>query len=149
MNDLCLHKSTLNLFIKEITEIANSTDKRLRVSLKEWREKRSIDQNSLSHMWYGEVAEQASTRDGNYKFDIEEVKTKLKEMFLGYEDIEVKDLITGETRTEKRLRKTSELGVGDMYFYLCQVEVWAINNNYKLTVPKKCQFRELKEKEVA
>lgn len=149
MNDLCLHKSTLPLFIKEITAIANSTDKPLRVTLKQWREKRSIDQNSLSHMWYSEIAEQASKRDGNYKFTLDEVKMKLKEMFLGYEKVSVKDLETGETRTEQRLRKTSELDIGDMYFYLCRVEAWAINNGFRLTIPKKCQFRELRERETA
>lgn len=147
MNDLCLHKSTLPHFIREITAIANSTDKRLRVTLKEWREKRSIDQNSLSHMWYDEIAKQASERDGNYTFTLKEIKKKLKEIFLGYEKVKVKDLITGEVRTEQRLRKTSELDIGEMYFYLCRIEVWAVNNNYRLTIPKKCQFRELKERE--
>lgn len=149
MDDICLHKSSLKASLNIIEQYVLSSDKPLRASFKEWRNRRSIDQNSLSHMWYSEIAEQASKRDGDYTFTLDEVKKKLKETFLGYEKVETKDLITGEEKVEQRLRKTSELDTGDMHFYLSQVEVWAIDRGFKVTIPRKSEYNELKNRQVA
>lgn len=43
--------------IGKILQEQLSDGKCLRLQVKEWREKRSLSQNALSHMWYAEISE--------------------------------------------------------------------------------------------
>ena len=111
MDDLCLHETNIKSIFNILLELAKS-GKRYRLVIKIWKDKRSIDQNSLSHMWYDDLAKQANARTKTNNYTKESVKHDLKEMFLGYEDIEQINLLTGKITTEKHLKKTSELDIG-------------------------------------
>ncbi|MCI1898542.1 MAG: YbcN family protein [Enterobacter sp.] len=125
-----------------------ATGKPLRLQVKEWREKRSLSQNSLSHVWYEEISEYliASGRTDATK---EWVKRNLKKTFLGYEDVEYTDFTTGEKTVERQLRHTSDLDTGDMHHFMCQVERWCAQFGLVLTIPQSSEFQVLRDKQEA
>ena len=51
-----LHTGNFNAIGKLLQEQLQS-GKPLRLQVKEWRDKRSLSQNSLFHMWMGEISE--------------------------------------------------------------------------------------------
>ena len=60
-----------------------------RMVLKPWRERRSLSQNALSHMWYSEISEYLINRGKTFATPAW-VKDALKHTYLGYE---TKDLV--------------------------------------------------------
>lgn len=145
--DFCLHKSTLGQFTKQLFELI-STGKRYRVKISEWRDKRSIPQNSLQHMWYAEISAYLIKR-GKPFASPEWVKDAMKHTFLGYEEREMVDVKTGDKTAVRSLRHTSKLDTGDMHFFLSQVEMWAAEFGLALTIPNGCEYSNLKQKQVA
>ncbi|EDW2054886.1 hypothetical protein S518_002690 [Salmonella enterica subsp. enterica] len=115
-----------------------------RLILKPWREKRSLSQNSLSHMWYAEISEYLIRRGKSFATP-EWVKDALKHTYLGYETKERVDVVSGEITTVQSLRHTSDLDTGDMYIFLCKVEAWAMDIGCHLTIPSDSQYQKLKE----
>ncbi|ELC2813578.1 YbcN family protein [Salmonella enterica] len=115
-----------------------------RLILKPWREKRSLSQNSLSHMWYAEISEYLIRRGKSFATP-DWVKDALKHTYLGYETKERVDVVSGEITTVQSLRHTSDLDTGDMYIFLCKVEAWAMDIGCHLTIPSDSQYQKLKE----
>lgn len=148
MDDLCLHSSNIKSIFSTLIELVES-GKRYRLIIKIWKDKRTIDQNSLSHMWYTDIAEQANQRLKTNSYTMNSVKHDLKEMFLGYEEIEHKNVITGELTKKLELIKTSDLDTGEMYFFLQQVETWSYQNGFKLRIPNDSEYRKLQLEQVA
>ncbi|ENE3468456.1 YbcN family protein, partial [Escherichia coli] len=89
-----------------------------RMVLKPWREKRSLSQNALSHMWYSEISEYLISRGKSFA-TAAWVKDALKHTYLGYETKDLVDVVTGEITTIQSLRHTSDLDTGEMYVFLC------------------------------
>lgn len=104
-----------------------------RMVLKPWREKRSLSQNALSHMWYSEISEYLISRGKTFATPAW-VKDALKHTYLGYETKDLVDVVTGEITTIQSLRHTSDLDSGEMYVFLCKVEAWAVNIGCHLTI---------------
>ncbi|MFL4364003.1 hypothetical protein P9428_22590, partial [Escherichia coli] len=76
-----------------------------RMVLKPWREKRSLSQNALSHMWYSEISEYLISRGKSFA-TAAWVKDALKHTYLGYE---TKDLVKWSTKTGHRVRVFSSI----------------------------------------
>lgn len=119
-----------------------------RMVLKPWREKRSLSQNALSHMWYSEISEYLISRGKTFATPAW-VKDALKHTYLGYETKDLVDVVTGEITTIQSLRHTSDLDTGEMYIFLCKVEAWAVNIGCHLTIPQRCEFQLLRDKQEA
>ncbi len=119
-----------------------------RLQVKPWREKRSLSQNSLSHVWYEEISDYL-IKSGRTDATKEWVKRNLKRTFLGYEDVEYTDFTTGEKTVEQQLRHTSDLDTGDMHHYMCQVERWCAQFGLALTIPQSSEFQTLRDKQEA
>lgn len=147
MDDICLHESNIKSVFKTLSELVLS-GKRYRIIIKIWKDKRSIDQNSLSHMWYADITKQGNERVGKVEFDIDNVKKDLKKAFLGYEVVRYTDVVTGEEKRVKRLKKTSELDSGEMHIYLQRIETWAYQNGFELRIPNDCEYRKLQDEQV-
>ncbi|MBQ0955961.1 YbcN family protein [Serratia symbiotica] len=147
VQDFCLHKSTLGQFTKSIFELISS-GKRYRVKISEWRDKRSLPQNSLQHMWYAELSAYLIKRGKSFASP-EWVKDAMKHTYLGYEEREMVDVATGEKTVMLSLRHTADLDTGEMHFYLTRVEGWALNIGCRLTVPADSEYNQLKNKQVA
>lgn len=147
MDDFCLHKSTIGQFTKQLFDLISS-GKRYRVKISEWRDKRSLPQNSLQHMWYAELSAYLIKRGKSFASP-EWVKDAMKHTYLGYEEREMVNVATGAKTTTQTLRHTADLDTGDMHVYLNQVEGWALNIGCRLTIPADSEYNQLKQKQVA
>ncbi len=147
MQDFCLHKSTLDQFTQHIFDLVSS-GKRWRIKITEWRDQRSIPQNSLQHLWYAELSAYLIKR-GKPFASPEWVKDAMKHTYLGYEEREMVDVVTGGRTQVQTLRHTADLDTGDMHHYLTQVEAWALNVGCRLTVPADSEYNQLRQKQVA
>lgn len=127
---------------KKISELLKIGD--MRITVKPWREKRSLSQNALAHMWFGEISQFLVGHGRKYATE-EWVKDAMKHSFLGYIETERINVMTGERITVSELKHTSSLDTGEMHHFLSQVEVWAANINCRLTIPDNCEYRKLKE----
>ena len=125
-----------------------ATGKPLRLEVKEWREKRSLSQNSLLHLWLGEISEYL-VKSGRTDATPAWVKRNLKKTYLGYEEVEYTDFVTGTKTSELELRHTSDLDTGDMHHFMCQVEGWCAQFGLALTIPSNCEFQQLRDKQEA
>ncbi|MDP8184381.1 hypothetical protein [Phocoenobacter skyensis] len=142
--DLKLSTDTFGLISKKLLECV--TDGKVwRITIREWREKRSISQNSLSHMWYKEMSDVFIKK--NPKYTPEKVKDMMKNTFLGWEEKEYINAITKEITIKSELRHTSDLDVGEMKFYLDQVYDWALDLGISLTIPENSEYMELQRKQ--
>jgi hypothetical protein len=122
----------------------------------EWKagSNRSLDQNDLYWKWIGEICGQANVKlpytyvdkeTGEEitieKMSKEEVHEWLKDEFLG---MTVKRIGRKEVR---KLNGTKGLLKGEMYFYMQQVDAWAHQKGYKLTIPDDSEYFKLKKRE--
>lgn len=138
-----LHKSNFQAIGQQLQPLLESGEC-YRLTIKPWRDKRSISQNSLSHMWYAEISAYLIKR-GKPFASPEWVKDAMKHTYLGYSDREMVDVVTGAKTTVSSLRHTSDLDTGDMHFYLTQVEGWAREIGCNLTIPNDCEYQKLKQ----
>lgn len=119
-----------------------------RLQVKPWREKRSLSQNALSHRWYTEISEYL-IKSGRTDATPAWVKRNLKKTYLGYEEVEYTDFVTGIKTIELELRHTSDLDTGDMHHFMCQVEGWCAQFGLVLTIPQSSEFQVLRDKQEA
>ncbi|XUA17458.1 YbcN family protein [Citrobacter sp. OP27] len=120
----------------------------LRLQVKQWRDKRSLSQNALSHMWYTEISEYL-IKSGRTDATPEWVKRNLKKTYLGSEEVTYTDFVTGEKTTTWEPRHTADLDTGEMHIYLCKVEMWCAQFGLALTIPNGCEFQQLRDKQEA
>ena len=138
MDDFCLNKDTLAKFWELCCDLSK-TNKRYRVSIKEWRETRSLSQNALYHKWLSEIAAQVDVR--GVHFDHETWHEYFKKHWC---PIKVITLPVGA----QRVKSTKKLDTGEMTFYLSQIEEWAIGHHIALTMPDDCEYQKLKNEQV-
>ncbi len=115
-----------------------------RLVLKPWRETRTLSQNATLHMWLGEISAYLIKR-GKPFASPEWVKQALKHTYLGYETVEMTDVITGLKTEVHTLRKTSRLETGDMFLFMEKVEAWAAMIGCMVTTPSNSEYHQLRE----
>lgn len=146
-NGVRLHKSNFGAIGQQLLPLLESGES-YRLIVKPWKEKRSISQNSLSHMWYAEISAYL-IKSGRTDAKAEWVKRNLKRTYLGCEEITYTDFVTGEKVTTYEPRYTSSLDSGEMHFFLNQVERWCAQFGLALTIPHDSEYQKLKEKQNA
>lgn len=117
--------------------------KPLTVKLEEYKNPRSLSQNAMSHIWYREIAK-AMEKKGHkvdYENPAEAWKLWLKKRFLGVSTVNI------GKHTLEEIKRTSDLNSGEMAHYLDQVYYWAIDLGIKLSIPKECEYAEIKTKQ--
>ena len=119
-----------------------------RLQVKPWREKRSLSQNALFHLWMGEISEYL-IKSGRTDATPEWVKRNLKKTYLGCEEVTYTDFITGEKTTTWEPRHTSDLDTGEMHIFLTKVEAWCAQFGLALTIPHGCEYQQLQQKQEA
>ncbi|QFH71719.1 YbcN family protein [Atlantibacter hermannii] len=142
-----LHKTNFSAIGQQLMPLLESGDC-YRLILKPWREKRSIPQNSLSHMWYAEISEYL-IKSGRIDATPGWVKRNLKKTFLGCEEVTYTDFVTGETTTVWEPRHTADLDTGEMHIFLVKVEMWCAQFGLALTIPHGCEFQQLRDEQEA
>jgi hypothetical protein len=107
--------------------------KTIKLVISEWREKRSLSQNALMWMWLTEICEQIHKRIGE-DHEPEVLHEYFKKKFCPQ-----KTVMLG--RKELTFSSTKRLDIGEMTHYLIQIENWAIENGFRLTIPEDCEYR--------
>lgn len=142
-----LHRSNFSAIGQQILPMLDSGET-YRLIIKPWREKRSLNQNALSHMWYSEISEYL-IKSGRYDATPEWVKRNLKRTYLGCEEVTYTDFVTGDKSTTYEPRHTSSLDAGEMHYFLTQVEQWCAQFGLVLTIPHDSEYQKLKDKQNA
>ena len=140
-----LHRGNLNAITQHLHPLLND-GQCFRLQLKPWREKRSLSQNALLHMWLGEISEYL-IKSGRTDATPEWVKRNLKKTYLGCEEVTYTDFITGAKESTWEPRHTSQLDTGEMHIFLCKVEAWCAQFGLALTIPNGCEFQQLRDKQ--
>ncbi|MEG8497781.1 hypothetical protein U4P14_10345 [Klebsiella pneumoniae] len=140
MQEFILHETNKAQLWSHLKEIL-STGKRWRIKISEYRERRSLPQNSLLWKWNSEIAEQL-TAVGSDSFSDEEVHEWLKDMYCPAKPV----TISGMTRYVKSTRR---LDIGEMNKYLTDIDQWAHQKGLRLTIPNECEYRELQRRQDA
>ena len=136
--DFCLCRDTLSQFIDIVSKIVSEGGK-YRVTIKKWREKRSVDQNSLYWKWLTEISKCVPVADTYY--NTETWHEYFKKYFC---PVKIIPLPVGQTST----RSTKLLDVGEMHFYLNKIEQWAIDKMLVLPMPDDNEYSKLKKEQV-
>ena len=134
MKDFKLTFETLGLLVTELTKMLTSTGKTYRVSIKEWRESRSLSQNALYWKWCGEVSKQAShiSNDPDIWHEI------FKKFYCPCKSIPI------EGQEPITIKSTKKLDVGEMHHYLCLIERYCMDRHYVITIPTDSDYNKLK-----
>lgn len=106
--------------------------------------KRSIPQNALSWLWYGEISKWLLSKGEQYSYATPQwVHDAMTHTFLGYEEVVMIDVVTKERTTTSRLKGTSGLDVGQFKLYLDLVHNWALSKGLLLTIPDNSEYMKL------
>ena len=103
--------------------------------------KRSLSQNAISWVWYGEISRWLLSRGDQYSYATPQwVHDAMCHTFLGYEDVVMIDVVSKERATTSRLKGTSSLDVGQFKLYLDLVYAWCLEKGLMLTIPEDCEY---------
>lgn len=126
-----LHKSNFSAIGQQLQPLLESGEC-YRLTLKPWKDKRSLSQNSLMWMWNTDISIQVNAISTE-KLSKEEIHEFLKGMFCPEKEIE----ILGES---KIVRSTKLLNSEEMTFYLRRIEVWCLNKGLKIRIPSNSEY---------
>lgn len=147
MKDFKLTFSSLGYLIQEITKLLTENPTHsFRITIKLWREKRSISQNALQHCIYDEVSK-FLIKKGRKDWCKKTVKKNLKNKYLGWTVEEFTDIKTGEIIKKETLRHTSDLDIGESYDYTTNILDFACSIGCEIRIPEKSEYRRLQEQQ--
>lgn len=133
---------TLGSVIAAITKFVTEGNA-LRISIKQWTDKRSLSQNALQHVIYKDIS--IYLVDNGRDWSPERVKKALKFKFLGEYIEHITDVTTGQVHERRELRSTAKLDKGDAHHYTTQIIDWAESIGCQIKIPANCEYRELME----
>lgn len=137
MKDFRLNFSSLGLLMSELATLLTSTQKTYRVQVSEWKESRSLSQNSLYWKWLGEIDAQMPLKVQGSAFAGPEL---WHEVFKKYYCPKKTIAHLGKSLPVK---STKLLDVGEMNFYLTKIEAWAMDRGINLTIPESSEYFQL------
>lgn len=135
-NDLRLNKNNKSHIYQILDGIVEFSPKDLRVTVKAWRDKRSVSQNALLWMWLTEIATSINSIIGD-SYSKEDLHEYYKALFCPAK----KKIILGKQVT---IKSTKLLDRGEMYHYLSLIEQDAIAKGIKLTEPMGSEYHAIK-----
>ena len=137
MKDHKLNIKSLGYLVSAITKLVTGSDKSWRVTIVEWREKRSLSQNNLLWMWLAEIDKQNPLTLVNSSYTGAELWHEVMKKYYCPPSI----ISNGDTEME--VVSTKMLDKGQMHHYLTQIEHWAMNRGFKLTIPIDSEYMKL------
>ena len=106
--------------------------------------KRSLSQNALSWVWYGDISRWLLSKGDQYSYATPQwCHDAMCHTFLGYEEVVMVDVVTRDRTTTSRLKGTSGLDVGQFKLYLDLVYNWALSKGLLLTIPENSEYMSL------
>ncbi|RKQ38375.1 hypothetical protein [Enterobacter sp. R1(2018)] len=142
---LRLHKSNFQAIGSQLMPFLESGEC-YRLIIKPWKDKRSLSQNALSHVWYEHISKYL-IKAGRQHCNAAWVKHNLKATYLGFEDVMFTDFVTGEVTTRQELKHTSDLDTGDMHYFMMRIEAWAAQFGLTLPNPEDGEYFKLQRKQ--
>ena len=139
MKEFKLAGGNLGLVVSEITKLVLSSTKSFRLTIVEWREKRSLSQNSMMWMWMTEIDKQKPLKCDTGEFKGSEL---WHEVFKKYY-CDSKQITDGDNYMV--VKTTTLLDVGEMTHYLNKIESWCMDKGIKLTIPEDSEYYKLME----
>jgi hypothetical protein len=125
-----LTANSIGLFIAELWKL--DLTKVYRVTIVQWREKRSNDQNSLYWKWLGEISKQQNVSDDP------EIWHEIFKKYYCPEKV---------INEHVSIKSTKKLDLGEMHFYLNKVERYCMDRGYLITIPDNCEYKQLLDKQ--
>lgn len=142
MKEFKLSMGSLGWVITELTRLLQSTGKTYRLSIVEWREKRSLSQNALMWVWLSEINKQKPLKTGSENIKGEDL---WHEVFKKYY-CPVKSISDGNASLQ--VKSTKLLDVGEMTYYLNKIEQFCIDRGIILTIPETSEYYQLMQRQV-
>ena len=140
VKDFKLTISSLGFFIAELTKmITTNPNKAWRVTVKGWRESRSINQNSLYWKWMAELSKQAKIQGKVFSGEV--WAEFFKKYYCPSKSVEMPLGESSEVKT------TTNLDTGEMHHYLNNIQAWCMQEGYHLTIPSDCEYQQLIDKQ--
>ena len=137
MKNFKLTSNSIGLFIAELWKL--DLTKAYRVTVVQWRESRSLNQNSLYWLWMAELSKQAHVNGKKFSGEI------WAEFFKKYYcPDKLIDMPLGEASTVK---STTNLDTGEMHHYLNKIQAWCMSEGYYLTIPENSEYQILLDKQ--
>lgn len=141
MNDFKLTLETLGRLLSELTSLLQS-GKAYRVSVVEWRERRSLSQNALYWCFLDEINKQCPLKVDGSNIQGSEL---WHEVFKKYY-CPVKKITNGSVSMP--IKSTKMLDTGEMTFYLNKIESWCMDRGIRLTIPETSEYYKLMESQL-
>ena len=139
MKNFKLTANSIGLFIAELWKL--DLTKAYRVTVVQWREKRSLSQNSFQHVIYKEISVYLISK-GRTDWTEKKTKFEMKNNFLGWELTECTNVQTGEITIKETLIETSGLDVGTSGDYTTKLLDFAQNIGCTIKIPAQCDYRD-------
>ena len=138
MKEFKLTLSNLGEIFNQLTKIAQSKNIAYRVTVKEWKETRSLSQNNMYWAWLGEINKQAPLQCDSKISGPEMWHEVFKNYYCPGKTVK-------STKATLEVKSTKALDVGEMTFYLNKIEHWCIDRGVKLSVPPDSEYYKLME----
>ena len=103
---------------------------------------RSLSQNALYWTWLNDITVFINEKNKT-DFKINEMHLRIKHDFLGYD----KPKKVGSVEVKERLKSSTRLTTGEMYYFMSQIDAWAAGFGLLLSRPEDCQYEKLKIKQ--
>lgn len=142
MNDFKLTINSLGFLVTQLTKVLNSSNKTFRVTIKEWRETRSLSQNSLYWKWLGEIDAQNPLKVKGSENKGNELWHEVFKKFY----CPAKEITNGDVSLS--VKSTKILDVGEMTFYLNKIENFCIDRGIGLTIPESSDYYKYMEYQI-
>tara|TARA_R110002020_G_scaffold248376_1_gene462364 strand:- start:3543 stop:3983 length:441 start_codon:yes stop_codon:yes gene_type:complete len=139
MRDFKLNANSIGYFIQELWKL--DLTKSWRITVVQWREKRSLSQNAFQHVIYKEISAYLIGK-GRTEWTEKKTKFEMKNNFLGWEVTECTNVHTGEVTTKETLIETSGLDIGVSGDYTTKLLDFAQNIGCTIKIPAKCDYRD-------
>ncbi len=120
--------------------------KTIKVTVKNAR-KRSLSQNAFQHVIYTEVSKYLVSK-GRESWTPEYTKLQLKNKFLGWQEEEYVDVVTGEVTIRETLRHTAGLSKGESFDFTTQIIDWAESIGCPIKIPDDSEYMNLYREQV-
>lgn len=113
--------------------------KSAKVSITEWRDKRSLSQNALYFKWLAEIAKQTEKMIGQVH-DVDTYHEHFKKKFCPLTSVTL-------GKTDIQIQSTKKLDKPAFHRYLEQIDVWAHSAGYVLTIPMESEYKQMNDRQ--
>ena len=141
MKELKITLGNIGFLVAELTKLIQSTGKTYRVTIKEWKESRSLSQNALMWKWLSEIDKQAPLMCESKITGAEMWHEVFKHYYCPMK-------VVANKKASLNIKSTKMLDVGEMTFYLNKIEQWCVDRGIKLTVPIDSEYAKLMEYQI-